>query len=152
MLSFSCSAGCCRSGKGYGTCSSEGQMWWNGEALGSASINLASVVLHHSSRVHGKRLPSSFLPAAWRRRGHCRGNSICFCISKVQGTTQACYVNSARSYAAAIPLSDCDLSVIVGVARSHPRSPFFCTFSGRGVCNCLGRGPGSNHSQGHLRF
>ena len=57
LLSFSCAAGCCRSGKGYGTCSSEGQMWWNGEAASrSASIDIAPVLLHHFSRIHVERL------------------------------------------------------------------------------------------------
>ena len=49
-------------------------------------------------------------------------------------------------------LSDCDQCVVVGITQSHPKSPFICTISGRGVCICLGWGPGSNHSQGHLRW
>ena len=66
-----------------------------------------------------------------------------------------CSSSSPWIQVAAIPrqvmIGAYDQCVVMGITLSHPRSPFFCTFSGRGICICLGQGPGSNYSQGHLR-
>ena len=69
----------------------------------------------------------------------------------VKFRTFMCSSNLPMDTSSSNSLSDCDQCNVVKIALSHPRSPFFCTISGRGVCICLGQGPGRSHSQGHLR-